>query len=398
MNRKKRKKICVVGNFSGRNAGDAAILEGLLNDVHMLYPEAQFLIPTINTKFVRKAYRNYPIKAISLLPWNLSLKILGLPIFTTALQSDLILITDAILFDRKLLNPLHNYLFTMSLLVPLANRRGIPVVLYNGNLGPATTSIGKKCLRKVIQHSRLIIVRDPESIRMMEKLALPTQNVIQGADCALNVPHVSEDRLNEIITNENLPLKSDRCVSINISSYLDSFVRGRSKGIDADAFITLIAEVMDRIVEELGVMIIFVITQPMDLGIAGQVLERVKNRAKVSLISNKDYSHNEIATILSRVEFHIGMRTHSLILATAACTPTVGIIATPKNRGYMQSIQQDSQMIDFGDEFTSTNLFNLAKATWNKRDKIRENLKPIIIQEKAKAKKSATYLKNFLSE
>jgi polysaccharide pyruvyl transferase WcaK-like protein len=164
MIQRRRKRICVVGNFSGRNAGDAAILEGLLRDVHRLYPKARFLIPTINTKFVRRAYRHYPITPVPLLPWNLSFKIFGLPIFASALQSDLILITDAILFDRKLWNPLPNYLLTMSLVTPLADRKGIPVILYNGNLGPANTPMGMSCLRRVVQHSRMIIVRDPESI------------------------------------------------------------------------------------------------------------------------------------------------------------------------------------------------------------------------------------------
>ena len=121
------KKITVLGNFSGRNAGDAAILGCLLQDVATLYKDVQFYIPTINTKFVAESYREFDVKPISLLPWNFSVKIFGLPVFRTALKSDLILVTDAILFDRKLYNPLFNYLWTLSILLPKAKAKGIPV-------------------------------------------------------------------------------------------------------------------------------------------------------------------------------------------------------------------------------------------------------------------------------
>lgn len=94
-------KICVLGNFSGRNAGDAAILGGLLEDVSALHPDALFLVPTINTGFVRRAFPRYRVKPVSLMPWNMSLKILGVPVFTSTLGADLVLVTDAILFERR---------------------------------------------------------------------------------------------------------------------------------------------------------------------------------------------------------------------------------------------------------------------------------------------------------
>ena len=83
------KKICVLGNFSGRNAGDAAILGGLLEDVSSRYPDTLFTVPTINTGFVRRAFSRYRVKPVSLMPWNLSLKILGLPVFTSTLGAGL---------------------------------------------------------------------------------------------------------------------------------------------------------------------------------------------------------------------------------------------------------------------------------------------------------------------
>jgi polysaccharide pyruvyl transferase WcaK-like protein len=391
------KKICVVGNFSGRNAGDAAILEGLLGDVYRLHQDVLFLIPTINKAFVKRAYARFPIKAVPLMPWNLSFKIFGLPIFRSAFESDLIMLTDAILFDRKLWNPLNNYLSTMAIVLPMAKKRGIPTILYNVNLGPVTTEAGRRCMQRVLDSSDHIITRDKESIDMVRQKKLICKEIQIGADCALNIPLPEKKRLEAINRGENILDQEDRYLSFNISSYLDVFVKGKTKGIGTDQFVAIIAETMDRIVSEMGKKIVFVITQPMDLKIAHLVLAKVRYPDKITLISNKTYSHNEIAGVLSQVEMHIGMRTHSLILATANCTPTIGIIATPKNRGYMQSIEQDERMIDFGDTFTVDNLFGLISKTWDNRREIRHSMKPIMIREKEKARAGADLLKEYLA-
>lgn len=391
------KRICVIGNFSGRNAGDAAILEGLLHDVHAVHSRVQFIVPTINTSFVRQAYSRYPVKPVSLLPWHLSVKIFGLPIFFSVLPSDIVLVTDAILFDRRLWDPLYNYLSTMALVLPPAKRRGIPVFLYNVSLGPITCRLGRACTKRVLESSEMVIVRDTESIDMLKKWHLWHPRIVLGADCALNVPLVDPPRLEHIKATEGIFRDSRRYMSFNVSSYLDVFVKGKRQGIDKDCFTAIIAQTMDRILSEMGLDIIFVITQPMDLPIAQSVLAKMRCPDRVTLLSNKTYSHNELATILSRVEMHVGMRTHSLILATASCTPTVGIIATPKNRGYMKSIEQTERMIEFGEDFTAANLFDLIRKTWEERSQVRAQLQPIMAREKEKARRSAQYLLPYLS-
>src|SRR5512136_2594472 len=144
------KKINVLGNFSGRNAGDAAILGGLLQDISAIYPDVEFSVPTINAAFVRKNFSAYNIRPVPLMPWNFSAKIFGLPVFREALNADIILVTDAILFDRKLYNPLFNYLWTLSLVLPRAWKKGTPVVLYNCSLGPIRTAAGHKALQQIL--------------------------------------------------------------------------------------------------------------------------------------------------------------------------------------------------------------------------------------------------------
>jgi polysaccharide pyruvyl transferase WcaK-like protein len=390
------KNICVIGNFSGRNSGDAAILEGLLNDVCSVNPQVHFIIPTINKRFIEKTYKRFSIKAVPLMPWNLSLKILGLPIFTSVLSADLVLVTDAILFDRRLLNPLYNYLSTMSLVIPYAKKRGIPVVLYNVSLGPVTSNLGRTCTQRIVNSSDLIIVRDEQSIDMLKRLRLSHSNLRRGADCALNAPNDIPETLWPSQEGRSSLCKEDRFVTVNVTSNLDAFVKGNGKGIRKRRFVAIMANIIDRIIEELAAKVVILLTHPSDLRLARRLQKTIPHSDQTSVVSNKTYTHNQLAGILSQASLHVGMRTHSLILATSSCTPTVAIVTYPKNMGYMKSIGQEGKTIEFGSGFTEENIWALIKKTWEERENIRKELGPAVMREKKIASASAKYLEEYL--
>ncbi len=389
------KRVCVIGNFSGRNAGDAAILGGVLNDIDARYSDIQYDVPTINKAFVKRSYSEHNVTPVGMMPWNLSLKIAGIPIFRSALRSDLILVTDAILFDLKLFNPLFNYLSTMAFVLPLAARRGIPVVLYNVSLGPVTTRSGAWCMQRVVDAAKDIIVRDPPSKDVLQQIGRSERNAVTGADCALNVVPSDSERVKQIASERGF----DSCkpyVTFNVNSYLDVFVRGERQAIDRAEYCKLMGRVIDQTRSDLRAATVMVCTQPMDLGIVEEVLSHVADRDKVPLVTNRDYSYQDVAGVLAGAQLHVGMRTHSLILATASATPVIGIIATPKNRGYMMSIKQDAQMMEFP-QLTHESMMDLIRSTWERRETLSVELADIVAVEKAKAAHSADLLKPYLS-
>lgn len=388
------KRVCVIGNFSGRNAGDAAILGGLLEDISRLHDDVEFEVPTINTAFVAREFAHYRIKPIGLMPWNMSIKILGLPLFMSINRCDLVLVTDAILFDRKLMNPLYNYLWTMALALPWAHKRGKPVVLYNVSLGPVHTPAGILCLQKVIDASGDIILRDRMSSNVLSAVNRSSRKVLQGADCALNANVTRGADLDALFEREKLCPAGASFITVNINSYLDVFLQ-RDKRTTKDGFVRIMAETIDRMMETHGLRVVFVQTQPMDLTLAREVFSAVKNQSGISMITNVNYSYRDLAGVLSRADIHIGMRTHSLILAASVQTPVVGIACTPKNRGFMDSIEQTARMIEFEDFRTET-FFNLCSTAWMNREAIRKDMGPIIAREKQLARSSATLLATYL--
>ena len=390
------KKICVIGSYSGRNAGDAAILENLLDDISSVNNDIEFLVPTISKNFIDRTYSRFPVKAVPMMPWNLSLKIFGLPIFRAVRKSDLVLLTDAILFDHKLWNPVFNFLSTMCMVLPSAKKRGIPVALYNASIGPIKSDLGKLCLQKVVDCTNMLIVRDTESIDILNRLKIQHSNIKVGADCALNTPLPDLERMKQIKYKENILTDARRYISVNLNDYLDVFVKGAGKSIGRERFAGIMAEVSDRIIDEIGAKIIFVVTQAMDIKIVREVIAKMAHSNGFQIITNKDYSHNELAGILAEDDMHIGMRTHSLILATASCTPSICIVYRPKNRGFMKTIEQSSRSIELDGSFSLDALYNLILKTWLERENIKKGLVPIIEREKIKARNSAKYLKKYL--
>ena len=386
--------ITVLGNFSGRNAGDAAILGNLLNNVSAVYPDARFLIPTLNTGFVNRHFGHYNIKSLGLMPWNGAIKIFGLSTLQAMLQADLVLVTDNILFDRKLLNPLFNYLSTIALIAPACKRRGIPIVLYNASLGPITTSLGIKALQRVLDASPLLILRDRQSEQLLKKLNLnyPTTHI--QADCAINTAPPSGDRIEEIARKEQLFQNPRGTLSFNINAYIDSWSKKHNFG--RDRFLQAIGSTLDRLIDELDIDVMYTITQVMDTKITNESLQYVKRRDRVRVVSNATYTYQEIAGLLERADVHVGMRTHSLILSAAVHTPVVGINSYPKTAGFMKTIGQEQWLIDF-DKLTTKSLTDLIKSAWLERQQTRETMAPLIEQEQAKARRSVELIGHVLA-
>ncbi len=391
----KPQRLCVIGNFSGRNAGDAAILDGLMADVHALAPDIVFDVPTINPGFVRRQYPGLPVAPRGMLPWNLSVKIFGWPVVASILRSAAVAVTDAILFDRKLFNPLYNYLSTMALVLPLARRLGKPVILYNVSLGPVSTRTGIACLRRVVKAADHIVLRDRESVELCARAGIALDGAVEGADCALNVRPTQGPDLDRILARAGCG-PGQPFVTVNINSYLDVFLQ-RGRRADAGEFVRIMAATVDRLVAEWGVRVVFVETQPMDLALAGQVYAAVHRQDAIAMVDNRTLSHRDLAGVFSRAQLHVGMRTHSLILASAMHTPVVGIICTPKNRGYLRSIEQDARMIEF-DDFTADTLLAKCRAAWRDRAAIRTELDRIIPREQEKARQTARRLLPLLQE
>ena len=365
------KTITVLGSNSGRNAGDIAILGNLLDDISVKFPDVQYLVPTTNPKFITTHFGHHNVKPVSMMPWNLCVKNLGLPLYKAMTNTDLILICDNLLFDRKFYNPLINYLHSIALFTPAAKKRGVPIVLFNCSIGPIDHEKGKKALEKVINATDLVITRDLATKELLDNLGINYKQIYVHADSAINTPLIAADKLQAIIDKENLFTNSNGSIGFNVNAYIDNWSDTGTYG--RKEFCQSIGGAMDKTIEKLDVDIIFFITQIMDIEITKECIAQCKNADRVKVISNDTYTYEEIASLISKLELHVGLRTHTLIFSADMNVPMIGITSYPKSAGFLRTVKQEKWQVPFSKltaEYLSRYDFRVMGSTRSSQNRI----------------------------
>jgi polysaccharide pyruvyl transferase WcaK-like protein len=378
--------ITVLGNFSGRNAGDAAILGNLLHDIHAVRRDVRFLVPTARPAFVARHFGDYPVTPLGMMPWNLALKNLGWPMLRAMLWTDMVLITDNILFDRELYNPAFNYLYAISLCAPLARRRRIPVMLYNASLGPIGSAAGARALQRVMDASPLSILRDEQSEQLLRRLGLRYPRVLLHADCAINTVPSPAERMAALIRREGLFSNPGGTIGFNVNAYMDGW-SGQGT-FSREAFLQEMAAAADQVVARLGVDLLFIVSQLMDMENTQDCMARMRHRDRARMVTNAACTYADLAGLLARVELHVGLRTHPLIFSAAVGTPMLNINSYPKSAGFMASIGQQRWQIECRG-LKAARLVELILQAWEARAATRAALRRSVPVEQEKARRSA---------
>ena len=125
-----KKKITVLGSFSGRNSGDVAILSSIVSEISKLSSDVEFEVPTTNPSFILEEFPDGNVKPVSAMPWNLSLRLLGVSVFRSVKRTDITMITAGVLNDLRLFNPVFSFLLALRFLIPYAKKHNKPVVCF----------------------------------------------------------------------------------------------------------------------------------------------------------------------------------------------------------------------------------------------------------------------------
>jgi len=379
--------VTLLGSSSGRNAGDAALMSGVMDTVDAAC-EKQLLyeIPTINKRFVRASYANRT-RPIGMMPWNLSLKMFGLPTYRSIMRTDLTLLFDAILFDRSLYNPLFNFLSTLYCLLPLARKRGKRLGCFNVGAGPVDTSHGRKMLREIAEQMDFITVRDQESYEIFKDIGVDNPRILLAADAAVNVVPSTPDRVDHILRGVGIH-SGQEFLAININKYLDTWARPRRNPLGKDRFLAVYAQAINRIASETDASVLFVTTQHHDVPITKALMAKIDCSRHVAHLGNIDYSHYDIKGVLGRASLLFAMRLHASILGSSALGPVIGLAYQPKVEFYFNSLGLSDYSLSF-DEFCEEGLIDHLRRGWENRESIREVLRNRIPALQREARKAA---------
>ena len=389
------KTITLLGSSSGRNAGDAAWIAGIMDSIDQACEQPlDYYIPTIKPSFVRDNYRN-KVHPVSMLPWHASVKMLGWPTYKAIMNTDLTLVFDAILFDRALYNPLFNYLSTLALLLPGAKRAGKKLGFFNVSAGPVNSSAGKKMLAKVAGLMDFITVRDQNSRNLLCELGVPEKSIIVTADAALTMRSASKERVLQILQTLGLA-PGQEILGINVSAYLDSWSGSKKKYLGKAEFLKSYSAFLNNVAGKLGVPLLFVSTQHHDEPLTRELMQLVTVPVKKALLSNVTYSPYDIRGVLAEISLLFGMRLHATILASAGLTPVLGLPHQPKVSHYFKTLGIEDCIITFDDYSVEAVTEHVLKG-WERRAQIKAQLEIEIPKSRERAIQAAKIVANLSS-
>jgi polysaccharide pyruvyl transferase WcaK-like protein len=315
-----------------------------------------------------------------------SVGMLGIPTFSSIRRSKLTIIYDAMLFDRKLWNPLTNYMSSAWLYLKYLKAQGSLVGFYNVGAGPVTTPWGKKMLKELAELADFITVREVDSYNLLKELGTNEDKRLVTADAAIPVRPTEPKKVQAIFAECGIPW-GEEVLAININSYLNSWAGLGQSEMTAESFVNTYSAALNRFLQEVQVPVLFVATQHSDVPITEKLMAATRAPKGKGLFANVKYNHHDVKGVLQHVSMLFAMRLHANILATSALTPAVALVFQQKVKSYFDLLELPKNILSFSD-FSEDSVLEKLRYGWSHRAEIKEQLKkviPILTDETAKA-------------
>ncbi len=380
-------KITLLGSNSGRNVGDAAIMSAIADVMTKEIPGIEIFVPSTNPKFIDQNYGDkYNIKGVDVMPWTGSIRLFGLTTFWCLIKSDAALICDGIIFGKKLFNPLFNFLITLIFVAPFAKLVGCKMVCYSCGIGPFPTKAGEIFAKWVLNLCDLVIMRENDSKKLAEQIGVIRPIEVTGDAAFINLVS-SDQRAAEIIEQKGIS-KDKKLFGINITKYFDAWLEKSERVADKNDFLKSLADSVNTAKDKSNFEPVVFSTQPMD----EEVAYKLAGMIGAKVINNTEYLSHDMQAVMRRCDLFMGMRFHSLILASAVESPIIGLIYAPKVRGYMRLLECKDQAVELAGVNTD-NLTETIITSWDNRKDIQAKQKIIVDKLKVGAHQAAITLR-----
>lgn len=201
---------------------------------------------------------------------------------------------------------------------------GDKVYVYANGIGPLREKNYARAA-KALKTADAITLRDPASLAELEKIGADSGKARVTADPVLLVEGTPREALTTLFAENGLP-KDGRFFGISVREWQTN---------DPD-FVRKIAEIADYAAEKYGLLPLFLpMRYPNDLAISEQIASRCSTKAYVL---NKAVGVKDMIGLVGCSEAVLGMRLHTLIYASGASVPVIGIVYDKKVSAFLDYI------------------------------------------------------------
>lgn len=303
-------EILVSGYYGFYNAGDEAILAGMIRAVRELAPDTVFTVISGKAAYTRNLHG---VTAISRGDYKQIWQAMG--------RADLFISGGGTLLqDITSSKSLSYYLGLMT----MAKLRRRPVMIYAQGAGPVHRPAGRVLIPAVVNGVDLVTTRDPESATTLRQLGVFRPKIEVTADPALSLGPSDPEWGGRLLAEAGADLARPLIgVSVRPWSLGEPMAPG-------------LAKALDQLARETGAQIVFIPMQPVkDMEAAQQVATLMETPA---VIARGDYNYTHAQAMVARCDLLIGLRYHALVFAAMNAVPLVGLSYDPKNDAFLRLI------------------------------------------------------------
>lgn len=329
----------ISGYYGFDNSGDDAILKVLTQQIKQSDISAN--ITTLSNN-VEQTKRVYQVNAINRYDF--------LKIIKEMKQSDLFLSGGgSLLQDITSNRSLYYYLFLLILAKRFCKKT---IVLANG-IGPINKPFNRYITKRILKNVDYITLRDEKSLKLLKEIGLQNDKVEVTFDPVILMETLSDDAILALYRNENIP--TDK-------KYIGVAVRSWS---NAENIISEVKKLCDHILESTDCNVLFIpLHYPDDLHFSESILNQLpQDRA---YIIRNEYAVEKVMGIISKLEYIISMRYHSIVYAAINDIPMTAIIYDPKIEGIMEAFELED-MCSMA-QMKEGKLINIFNEGWRKKE------------------------------
>ncbi|QZA32412.1 polysaccharide pyruvyl transferase CsaB [Hydrogenibacillus sp. N12] len=303
--------VLIVGYYGFHNAGDDAVLFGILQALKTKFPGLQ---ATVLSNAPEETARTFGIRAVN--RWRPG------PIIRAIRAADFVVVGGGTLLQDRTSprSPLYYLGIT-----ELAKRFGKPVFYYGQGFGPIVHASSRFFIRRVLSGVDLIIMRDAESARELEKTGVRGVPIAVTADPALAIdPAIADrERGRAVLADHGRTPKRPLAV-VSVRPWKDR-----------TAHLLPLARALDRVADR-GFEIVFIAMQR-----AQDVEPALRVRAAMTrpaAVVRTPLDFRAIFGVIAEADLLIGMRLHALIFAALHGVPFVPLSYDPKIDRFVESV------------------------------------------------------------
>lgn len=305
--------LLLAGYFGFDNAGDEAIFEAMVDRFREIEPEVRLSALTFSPKTAERlgvepiARKHVP------------------SVWTALRNCDAFVLGGGGLFQDSTGRGSVLYYGGLLALAAAARR---PSVIFCQGYGPVTGGLGRWLTRQAFRLPQLVTMRDEESVRELQELGVPAAKIYLAADPALLMKPLPVDEMRPILEAEGLLQELGR----------SELPDGRLSEAGPLVVVTVrpwptlslqnLAQALRSFREATRARYLILPFQPeRDLDPSRELARLLDGQAKVV---ETELTPKAITGVLACSDMIIGMRLHSLILATVENPPLFGLSYDPK--------------------------------------------------------------------